>query len=158
MVIINFIFCLKLRILHFHMISVWRNRFQSPKFRYKILAVTDNNGNDVMEQNEFKINPKYRNRPMAYLRAAKTILYNEVSVQTFPGIILYMNFLQDGNQKRHITIEYFASDRRSGQVLYKELIHIHVFISKYDFWTRLLFLKLIPSLILFQRACLQFCK
>jgi hypothetical protein len=88
----------------------------SANYGYKILAVTDNNGNDVMEQNEFKINPKYRNRPMAYLRAAKTILYNE-----------------DGNKKRHITIEYFASDRRSGQVLYKELIHIHVFISKYDF-------------------------
>ena len=52
---------------------------QSLNFRYKILAVTDNNGNDVMEQNEFKINPKYRNRPMAYLRAEKTILYNEVS-------------------------------------------------------------------------------
>ena len=86
-----------------------------------------------MEQNEFKINPKYRNRPMAYLRAAKTILYNEVSLFKFPEIILYMNFIQDGNQKRHITIEYFASDRRSGQVLYKELIHIHVFISKYDF-------------------------
>ena len=34
-----------------------------------------------MEQNEFKINPKYRNRPMAYLRAAKTILYNEVRIQ-----------------------------------------------------------------------------
>ena len=63
---------------------------QSLKFRYKILAVTDNNGNDVMEQNEFKINPKYRNRPMAYLRAAKTILYNEVRIHRpkIPKIIL----------------------------------------------------------------------
>ena len=40
-----------------------------------------------MEQNEFKINPKYRNRPMAYLRAEKTILYNEVSIRRWktPG-------------------------------------------------------------------------
>ena len=49
-------------------------------FSYKILAVTNDNGNDVMDENEFQINPKYRNRPMAYLRAAKTILYNEVSI------------------------------------------------------------------------------
>ena len=43
-----------------------------------MLEVLNGDGDDVTEENEFKIEPKYRNRPMAYLRLIEPITYNSV--------------------------------------------------------------------------------
>ena len=43
-----------------------------------MLEVLDGNGAEVTDENEFKIEPKYRNRPMAYLRLTKPIVHNSV--------------------------------------------------------------------------------
>jgi len=88
----------------------------SANYGYNILSVKNGNDDEVVDQEEFKIVPKYRGRPMAYLRLNKELHFN-----------------QDTNQKRDMTVEYYVTDRRSGSVLYKELIYLHVFVSEYAF-------------------------
>jgi len=85
-------------------------------FSYNILSVKNGNDEEVSDLEEFQIMPKYRGRPLAYLRLKKSIMYN-----------------QKTNNKRDMTVEYYVNDRKSGNALYKELIHLHVFISEYDF-------------------------
>ena len=86
----------------------------------------------MSDLDEFQIVPKYRGRPLAYLRLKKSVEYNEVKLDLM--IWLIQNF-KETNNKRDMTVEYYVNDRKSGSTLYKELIHLHVFISEYDFWT-----------------------
>lgn len=97
----------------------------SATYGYKIVDVKDGQnvkvgqrvgGESVLHKEEFSINQRYSSRPRAYLMAMKPIVYSEGE-----------------NDRRDLEIEYFAKHRRSGRILYQELIKVRVFISKYEF-------------------------